>query len=254
MSFEAVNRRPRNIAMIWALIRKDARLLRVYLRFAIAATALCYVVMTLLAVIFTNFQDKQSQSVTHQAMLILIGGSNAGFGITYFFAALISGSVFTLERSDRSAEFLDCLPPTRMQNLTSKLTVVIAATAAMIIVHLSTAWAANLLLPFVRKEGGFFPAERLPSVLNSMSFVGVIVSVVGGAVAVSAWQKSNGVPILCGLLTPALVASIASFIAWALDIPFEPDAFVMRYATSSLVLGFTFGYLGGFWYLKRSEW
>jgi hypothetical protein len=239
--------------MIWALISKDARLLRVYLRFAIAATVLCYAAMAILAVIFTNFQDKQAQTVTHRAMLILIGGSNGGFGITYFFAALLSGSVFTLERSDRSAEFLDSLPPTRMQNLTSKLTVVIAATAAMLLVHLSSAWAANLLLPFVRREGGFFPAERLPSVLNSLNFVAVIVSVVGGALAVSAWQKSNGVPILSGLLTPALVASIASFISWALNIPFEPEAFVMRYATSSLVLGFTFGYLGSYWYLKRSE-
>lgn len=239
--------------MIWALIRKDARLLRVYLRFAIAATVGCYLIMAILAVIFSNFPEKETQTVSHHAMLILIGGSNSGFAITYFLAALLSGSVFTLERSDRSTEFLDCLPPTRMQNLTSKLAVVIAATAAMVIVHLSSAWAANLLLPFVREESGIFTADRLPSVLHYLNFVTVIVSVVGGALAVSAWLKSNGVPILCGLLMPALVASILSLVSWALEVPSEADTFFVRFATSSLVLGVAFGYLGCYWYLTRSE-
>jgi hypothetical protein len=239
--------------MIRALIRKDARLLRVYLRFAFAATVGCYLIMAVLAVIFTNFQEKQAQTVTYRAMLICAGGSNGGFGITYFFAALLAGSVFTLERSDRSAEFLDCLPPTRMQNLASKLTVVLGATAAMLMVHLASAWATNLLLPFVRGDRGIFTADRLPSVLHSLNFVAVTVSVVGGALAVSAWLKSNGVPILCGLLTPALVASILSLISWALDVPSEADSFVVRFATSSLVLGVAFGYLGCNWYLTRSE-
>lgn len=239
--------------MIWALIRKDARLLRVYLRFAIAATVGCYLIMAILAVIITNFQEKETQTVSHHAMLIFTGGSNGGFGVTYFFAALLAGSVFTLKHSDRSAEFLECLPPTRMQNLASKLTVVLGATAAMVIVHLSSAWAANLLLPFVREESGIFTADRLPSVLHSLNFVTVIVSVVGGALAVSAWLKSNGVPILCGLLMPALVASILSLISWALEVPSEADTFVVRFATSSLVLGVAFGYLGCYWYLTRSE-
>jgi hypothetical protein len=42
-------------------------------------------------------------------------------------------------------------------------------------------------------------------------------------------------------------------ISWSLDIPFEANAYVIRYATSSLVLGVAFGYLGCYWYLTRSE-
>jgi hypothetical protein len=83
--------------------------------------------------------------------------------------------------------------------------------------------------------------------------VAVIVSMMGGALAVSAWLKSNGVPILCGLLTPVFVMSFVSLIGRVLDVPSEGDAFEIRYATSSLVLGATFGYMGCYWFVTRSE-
>jgi ABC-type transport system involved in multi-copper enzyme maturation permease subunit len=239
--------------MIRALIKKDARLLRLYLRSAFVATVGCYLLMAILAVIFTNFQDERAQSLANLAMLSFSGGSNGGFPTTYFFAALLAGSVFTLERSDRSAEFLACLPPTRMQNLVSKLTVVLGATAMMVTVHLLSFWISYLLLPYIREQSGILTENRLPSALTVLTFVTVIVSVIGGALAVSAWLNSNGVPILCGLLTPVFVLSFVSLIGWALDIPSEGDAFGVRYAISSLVLGITFGYMGCHWYLTRSE-
>jgi ABC-type transport system involved in multi-copper enzyme maturation permease subunit len=239
--------------LIWALIRKDARLLRLYLRSALVATAGCYVIMAVLTVIFSSYQEESAQSLSNRAFLTCMGGSNGGLGITYFFAALLAGSIFTLERSDRSAEFLACLPPTRMQNLISKLTVVLGVTAMMVTVHLLFALSAKLLLPFVRGQSLIHSEERLNTGLNALNFVGVIVSVVGGAFAVSPWLKSNGVPILCGLLTPALVASAVSLIGWALDIPSEGDAFLIRYATSSFVLGVAFGVMGCYWYLTGSE-
>ena len=239
--------------MIWALIRKDAGLLRTYLRSAIFATLACYLASIALVLIMIYYEDENAQNGASRALLICKGGSNCGFVATYFFAALLAGSVFTLERSDRSAEFLACLPPTRLQNLMSKLAVVLVATMMMISVHLFFAWLAHLFRPYVRGHSAQLSEQSLISVLYALNFVAIIVSVVGGALATSAWLKSNGVPILCGLFMPAFVASIVSLIGWVLEIPSEGDAFVIRYATSSLVFGVTFGYLGCYWYLTRSE-
>ena len=234
--------------MIRALIKKDARLLRLYLRAAFVATVACYLIMAVLAVIY--YQD---EGITARAFLIFSRGSNCGFPATAVCAALLAGSVLTLERGDRSAEFLACLPPTRMQNLASKLIVVLGAAAMMVTVHLSFVWAAHLLLPFVRDQGGILAERSSPSALSALTFVAVIVSMMGGALAVSAWLKSNGVPILCGLLTPVFVASFVSMIGWTFDIPSEGDAYEIRYATSSLLLGVTFGYIGCYCYVTRRE-
>lgn len=234
--------------MIWALIRKDARLLRLYLRTAFVATVACYLIMAVLAAIYYG-----DEGITARAFRICSRGSNCGFPATAIFAALLAASVFTLERSDRSAEFLACLPPTRMQNLISKLIVVLGATAMMVAVHLLFLCASHLLLPYVRDQGGIFTESSLPSALSALTFIAVIVSMVGGALAVSAWLKSNGVPILCGLLTPVFVMSFVSLIGWAFDIPSEGDAYEIRYVTSSLFLGVTFGYTGCYWYVTRSE-
>jgi hypothetical protein len=234
--------------LIWGLIRKDARLLRLYLRSAFVATVACYLMMAILAAIY--YQD---EGITARAFLIFSHGSICGFTATAILASLLAGSVFTLERSDRSAEFLACLPPTRMQNLVSKLIVVLGATATMVTVHVLFFWASHLLLPFVRDQGGMLADRGLPSALTALTFVAAIISMAGGALAASAWLKSNGVPILCGLLTPVFVANFVSLIGRALDIPSEGDAFQIRYATSSLVLGVAFGYLGCYWYVTRSE-
>jgi hypothetical protein len=234
--------------LIRALIRKDARLLRFYLRSAFVATVACYLIMAILAVIY--YQD---EAIPARAFRIFSRGSNCGFAATAVFAALLAASVFTLERGDRSAEFLACLPPTRMQNLISKLIVVWGATAMMVAVHLLFLWAAHLLLPFVRDQGGLLTDGGLPSVLSALTSVAVIVSMVGGALAVSAWMKSNGVSILCGLLTPVFVVSFVSLIGRVLDIPSEGNAFAIRYATSAFLLGATFAYMGCHWYVTRRE-
>jgi ABC-type transport system involved in multi-copper enzyme maturation permease subunit len=234
--------------VIQALIRKDARLLRLYLRSAVVATVASYLSMAILAMIY--YQD---EGIAARAFLVMSRGSKCGFPATAVFAALLAGSVFTLERSDRSAEFLACLPPTRMQNLLSKLIVLLGTTAMMVAVHLLFLWASHLLSPFVRDQGGILAERTLPSALSALTFASVIISMVGAALAVSAWLKSNGVPILCGLLAPLFILSFVSLIGWALDIPSEGDAFEIRYATSSLVLGVTFGCLGCLWFVTRSE-
>ena len=193
------------------------------------------------------------QTGTTRTLLALAGGSNLGFMATGFFAALLAGSVFTLERSDRSSEFLACLPPTRMQNLISKLAVVFGTVGAMIAVHLATNLVAYQIVPFVPANAGIGVKNSLADALGLLTFCAVIVSMVGGAFACSGALNSNGVPILCGLLTPLLVLSLISLVGWALEIPSEGNVFQLRFATSSMVLGTTFAFIGCYWYVTRSE-
>jgi ABC-type transport system involved in multi-copper enzyme maturation permease subunit len=246
-------RSERRTKLIQALIKKDSRLLRVYLRSAAMTSIVCYLFMGVLVVILTTYQDPGMQTIAARTLYILASGSNFGFVATSFFAALLGGSVFTLERSDRSSEFLACLPPTRMQNLISKLTVVLGSIGAMIVVHVLTNIAAHQIVPFVPANVSMIAKDSLSSTLVLVTMIAVTVSMVGGSFAVSASVKSNGVPVLGGLLTPLLVLSLVSLIGWALDIPSEGNAFAIRYATSAFVLGILFAYIGCFWYLTRSE-
>ena len=250
MSFEAKNLRPRRPKLIRALIRKDARLLRFYLRSAIATIIACYLLAGMV-VMLSQYQDAAKQSLTSRTFFTLAVGSIYGIGITGFFAALLAGSVFTLERSDRSAEFLACLPPTRLQNLVSKLTVVLGATTAMLALPIISSAVANQMFPYVQVAPG--QGNILFGTPEWLTSVAIIVSIIGGAFAVSAWLKSNGVPILAGLLTPLLILSFVSLIGWLLDIPSEGNAFQIRYVTSSFVLGVAFAYMGCYWYLTRSD-
>jgi len=204
-----------------------------------------------MVVMTSQYQDAAKQSLTSRTFFTLAVGSIYGIGITGFFAALLAGSIFTLERSDRSAEFLACLPPTRMQNLVSKITVVLGATTAMLAVHIIASSVANQIFPYVQVPPG--QGNILFGTLEWLTSVAIIVSIIGGALAVSAWLKSNGVPILAGLLTPLLILSFVSLIGWLLDIPSEGNTFQIRYATSSFVLGVAFVYMGCYWYLTRSD-
>ena len=236
--------------MIWALIRKDARLLRNYLRSASLVTACAYLV-TALAIHRESLPDASTPRATALALLVLAMGSNFGFLSTAFMAALMAGSVFTLERSDRSAEFLACLPPTRKQNLVSKLSVILGAIGIMILVHILANVAAHQIAAYVPADS--FLRNRLVFANGIFTYVSIIVATLGGALAVSAFLNSNGVPVLCGLFNPFLVLSVVLILGYVLDIPAEGNAFANRYATSAFVMGGAFAVLGCYWFLTRNS-
>ena len=109
--------------MIWTLIRKDLSLLRLYLRSLVGALIACFVAAAIL--IFWDVRDAGQSFADSRFMIasILAGGSLPGLIVVTIFSALLSGSIITLERSDRSSQFLACLPPRRLQNYLSKLVV-----------------------------------------------------------------------------------------------------------------------------------
>lgn len=239
--------------MILTLIRRDFRLLRNYWRSAVIATIGCYVVNAIMIVWLTHYQAAEMKTLAVRSLLVLQAGSTVGNGVAVLFAALLAGSVFTLERADRSAEFLACLPPTRRDNLISKLVVVFATTMVMFLIHTLANVAVATMLPYVRSTTQLIPANGQVSVMGMLSILAFTSSIIGGSLAVSAWMKSNGVLILCGLLTPILVLSFVSACNYFLGIKAEGTALQIRMTTAAAVFGCVLTYCGCYWYLTRNE-
>ncbi|HBE67956.1 MAG TPA: hypothetical protein DDW52_07385 [Planctomycetaceae bacterium] len=239
--------------MILTLIRKDFRLLRNYWRSAVIATVGCYAVNAIMITWLTHYQAVEMQSLAVRSLLILQAGSTVGNGVAVLFAALLAGSVFTLERADRSAEFLACLPPTRRDNLISKMVVVFGTTIIMFLIHIFAGVIVTYMLPYVRTTTQLLPSNGPVTLMGALSILAFAFSVAGGSLAVAAWMKSNGVPILCGLLTPILVVSFVSSSSYLLGIKSEGIALQMRMTTAAAVFGCVLTYCGCYWYLTRDE-
>ncbi len=238
----------------WALVKKDIRLLGNYLRFAVVVTPAVYLVWGAAVVWFTSYTQEAEapmRSTSARVFLTLSNASTGGMVITGFLAGLIAGSVLTLERIDRSAEFLACLPPTRGAHLRGKLCVLFGSTLAMLCIHILAACLSSILIPYVRTSG--LLRMEPPTALGLVTAMTVILSVIGGALAVSAWMNSNGVPILCGLLTPTMVGALVLLISYMLGVETSGQQFQARFVTASLLIGVCLTISGSYWYLAREE-
>lgn len=235
--------------MMKAILRKDLALLKNYIWATVALTLGCYLIATGLAVWATSYDQQAMKTFGNRAFMSLDGGSQLGFIATGLLGALLAGSAISLERSDRSVEFLACLPPTRQQNLISKWMVVGSLLLFMIGIHVGCNFLVHLLIPYV-------PSERRPYVpdfTDVLTFVSIITSMAGGAWGFASCMKSNGAPIVLGLGTPFLVLSLVVIVGWSLGIKSEGESFQMRYTAGAFILGLTLGLVGSHLYLTRSE-
>ena len=235
--------------MISAIIKKDIALLRLYILASITVSLACYLLAIALTVWFTSHQEKAVQTLVQRSFLSLCIGGPLGFFTTILLGALLAGSAVTLERSDRSVEFLACLPPTRWQNLSSKILVVCSVVVLMAVLHLATTLTSFLLIPYVRVD------LRIQALnpTTVATFLCLIVSTVGGAWGFASCMKSNGAPIVLGMATPFLTLTLVLLVGKLLDIPSEGDSFQLRYNTGSIILGSTLGLIGSYLYLTRRE-
>lgn len=235
--------------MIPAIVSKDLSLLRIYVRASVVVTMACYILAIILTWWLTSYHEATMQTGVQRTFLSLTVGSRLGFIATALLGALLAGSAVTLERGDRSVEFLACLPPTRWHNLASKLMVVSAVVTSMIAIHVATTVVASQLLPHVRMD----TRTEVPDLNDVMTFLGLIVSTVGGAWGFASCMKSNGAPIVLGMGTPFLTLSLVLFVGWALDVSSEGDSFQLRYNTASILVGGGLGLTGSWLYLTRTE-
>lgn len=234
--------------MFGALLHKDYLLLRVYLRIALVASVAIYPVVFGLVYWFTEYyMDESRQTLVARTLTTLSGASNSGLVLTNLLAAIIAGSTIALERSDRSSEFLACLPPTRWQNLSSKLVILLAAIGGMITLHNVAAWGGWKLIPYARS------LEFQTSLIANLAMTSGILCITGFSFAGSSLMKSNGGPALLGLVSPLLSLAIVTGLGKLLDIPSEGNAFALRYSMTCLALAVTTFLCGCFWYLNRSQ-
>ena len=214
--------------MIGALIRKDLSLLRLYLRGLVVALIACFVAAAIL--IFWDVREAGQSFAESRFMIasILAGGTPLGLIVVTIFSALLSGSIITLERSDRSSQFLACLPPTRLQNYLSKLVVVASAVFLSLGICL-LAWFIAYQLnhsgemslgsselskkfketnhPPVFAAGGlrFADAWSNATLYNLFPLFAILASTTGGSLLASWGSRSNAVPTIFGLLTPIIL-------------------------------------------------
>lgn len=235
--------------MIKAILCKDIALLKNYIWAIVIITIGCYLFASGFVVWGTYYDETAMKTLANRVFWSLAGGSQIGFVATGLLGALLAGSAISLERSDRSVEFLACLPPTRQQNLISKIMVVGSLLLLMISIHVGCNFSAHQLIPFV-------PSERrpyVPDLMDVMTFLSIIVSMVGGAWGFASFMRSNGAPIVLGFGTPFLVLSLVVLIGWSLGIKSEDESFQIRYTSGGFILGLTLGLIGSYHYLTRSE-
>lgn len=235
--------------MISAILSKDFSLLRHYIRSSIVVTLGCYLLAIALTLWFTSYHEHSMQTPVQRTFLSLSVGSRLGFISTGLLGALLAASALTLERSDRSVEFLACLPPTRWQNLSSKLVVVCSVVLSMVAIHIATITIAYQLIPYVRVD----TLIQAPDANTVATYLCLIVSTVGGAWGFASCMKSNGAPIVMGMGTPFLTLTLVLLIGKLLNVSSEGDSFQLRYNTGSVILGFTLGLIGSYLYLTRRE-
>lgn len=210
--------------MMWALLHKDTRLLRTHLRSFVITSILCYVSAG--AVTLANLEKTENiwEESTAIIAATLAGGSFLSICATSVFAALLSGSTITLERSDRSSQFLAYLPPTRLQIFFSKMVVVLSAVTISICILLVTWFLANRLLNWqlLATEGNSISitsVEADTSLEDSLflwfaliwddvslhPLLAAMTSVVGCSLLISVGSRSNAVPTIFGILIPIVI-------------------------------------------------
>lgn len=110
--------------------------------------------------------------------------------------SLLAANAFTQERTDRSAEFLACLPPSRLSILLSKFVLAFSVSVAM--------WVVNLVMGLVvaPRLGHFEPSLAVPA--RDLLVTSALVFAAGWAAStvmtspVGAWGVASATPMVLG--------------------------------------------------------
>lgn len=234
--------------MFRAILVKDFLLLRTYLRISWITSLVLYPIGFGIVYWYTeSFLDEAQKQLPSQLLTTFAGASVYGLILSCLFSAITAASTIALERSDRSCEFLACMPPTRLQNLMSKQLVLLGSVGGMLVLHNVAAFFAWNLTAYARASG---PEINF---VGNLSISCVILCITGFAFAGSSLMKSNGGPALLGLLSPLLSLSIVMGLGKLMDLPSEGNMFAIRYSATCFLLGGAMLACGSLWYLNRTE-
>ncbi len=114
------------------------------------------------------------------------------------------------DRDSKNGPILACLPPSRGDHLRGKLSVLFCSVFAILSFHVL---AIALQITLARYTFGALPLEIQPALpFRLLLPLAAILSIIGGAVAASTFAKSNGGPVLCGILAPAITMAAITLI------------------------------------------
>lgn len=191
-----------------SLIWKDYRLSRSLLLLVAGTWVLLYLVGV--GTQLASTWPRPPSMVEWAEMLHAYGA--AWLYLTMCFAGLLGGHAIACERSDRSANFLACLPPTKWQILSSKLVVAMATLAAM--------WGWALLSVYgVAASLSPVPVDDDRQLVTLPGIASVCVLTFGVGWMASAMFEKTTLPILFALLSPVAVSVVLILFGNLLGVP-----------------------------------
>lgn len=226
------------------LIYKDFLLVRHYLiGFAVVVLG-CY---TFLAWGMDHLLEFHTYSTNARLAIVLSGCSYCAFLCSFFLFALIAGSTFAMERQDRSCEFMDALPPNRIQRCTSK--------AVIIAVPLLITVAVNTLVAFVANRIAFEAAitHRVIPMSVVMDIVFLLLGSIGIGWCISSLATTTGAPILLGLISPLLIMYTVFLVNYLLGHEAKEFEFLHQSGRAGLVTGILGFLIGSLWFIREGR-
>ena len=147
-----------------ALLWKDYRLNRSLLILQAALLILIYVIgiVTQIVAVWPNKPTANDWAGT------LVSYGSLTMYLTFCFTGLLGGHAIACERGDRSAHFLACLPPTRMQILASKL-IIAASVVSLFQGEIGKYAVLAVLMPIVAGMGGNAGTQTLAVAVRALA-------------------------------------------------------------------------------------
>lgn len=231
--------------MIRALVWKDLRVNSLPLK---AGTAMWLAPYGLAAMIVGTTTSLWDEATPNAAWAVLLAtGSYFSVMCSQAALAMLSGHSISAERTDRSAEFLAYLPPSKRQILASKI-IVLAGAAAVVWVG---SCGVRLFAEWLAGDGNsteLLLANQPP--LARLAAIGM--AGIGGGWCASAMLESSGPSVTLAFATPLVVLALVSLATYLTGWP-DQFTFARVYFTSCTVTGIVLFAAGCVYFLRRIE-
>ena len=231
--------------MLRALIWKDLRVNRLPLLVTALLLAAPYGVVAAAVVQMPLWQESTSASAW---AVLLAPGCYFSVMCSQASVAMLSGHLIAVERADRSVEFIAYLPPSRLQLLLSKATILASAVAMV--------WGANLML---REFSGILaghardPADALVADMASFwSLAAVGALAMGAGWCASCFLSGTGGPVAMAFFSPMILVGLLQSLGFASGWP-DQFSFGSVYRTACWSLGLALFAIGTGYFLRRVE-
>jgi len=231
--------------MLKALLWKDLRVNRLPLLMCATLFIAPYI---LAAAAVMQVPLWQEASTSSGWAVVLATGAYFSIMCSQASLAMLSGHLIAVERSDRSAEFIAYLPPTRLQLLSSKLMVLATAVAVV--------WGGNFavqkfadLLAF-DLEGGARALTAEMASLGTLAAIGTLA--IGAGWCATCMLSGTGTAVAFAMCAPMVLVGVLLALGFSAGWP-DQFSFGAVYVRACWVMAILFFVIGSAHYLRRIE-